>query len=71
MSATLTKPPLRLLDNLRLASSGARRPTLEQTLERAWHDARAGDAAECPLCRAPMAMRAAEAECSGCGTRLS
>jgi hypothetical protein len=71
MSATLTTPaPLRG-DLARAPSRGEHRPTLEQTLERAWRDAREGEAAECPLCHARMTLRAGEAECSGCGSRLS
>ena len=48
-----------------------RRRTLEQTLERSWRDALAGAPAECPLCREHMELRGAEAECTGCGSRLS
>jgi hypothetical protein len=48
-----------------------RRPTLEQTLERAWRDALAGATAECPLCHSHMELRAGQAECTGCGSRLS
>ena len=63
MSATLEQPmPV-------LAQS--RRPTLEQTLERAWRDALAGAPAECPLCHEHMELRSGHAECTGCGTRLS
>ena len=63
MSATLEQPmPV-------LAQS--RRPTLEQTLERAWRDALEGAAAECPLCHENMEFRGGHAECTGCGSRLS
>jgi hypothetical protein len=63
MSATLEHPIPVLVE--------ARRPTLEQTLERAWLDALEGSAAECPLCHAHMELRAGQAECTGCGSRLS
>ena len=47
-----------------------RRPTLEQALERAWSEALRGGA-DCPVCHGPMSLRAGEAECAGCGSRLS
>ena len=48
-----------------------RQRTLEETLERSWRDALAGAPAECPLCREHMQVRGREAECTGCGSRLS
>jgi hypothetical protein len=48
-----------------------RRRTLKQTLDRSWRDALAGVRAECPLCREHMELRGGEAECTGCGSRLS
>jgi hypothetical protein len=63
MSATLEHPMPVLAER--------RRPTLEQTLERAWRDALAGAAAECPVCHEHMELRGGQAECTGCGSRLS
>ena len=62
MSATLEHPMPMVAQR--------RRPTLEQTLEGAWRDALEGGA-ECPLCSGHMELRAGEAECSDCGSRLS
>jgi hypothetical protein len=63
MSATLEQPMPVFAEPLR--------PTLEQTLERAWRDALAGAPAECPLCRERLTLHAGHAECTGCGSRLS
>jgi hypothetical protein len=48
-----------------------RRPTLEQALQCAWRVALAGGHAECPFCHGPMTMRAGDAECADCGSRLT
>jgi hypothetical protein len=71
MSATLTTSPPLHTSRSAAAHPAAGRPTLEQTLERAWREALAAGAAECPLCRARMDLAGDEAECAGCGSRLS
>jgi hypothetical protein len=48
--------------------------TLEELLSSALRDARMNGAAECPVCHARMNLTRAgarEAECGGCGSRLS
>jgi ribosomal protein L37AE/L43A len=47
--------------------------TLEELLNSALEEARANGSTECPICHARMSSRAGarEAECDGCGSRLS
>jgi hypothetical protein len=46
--------------------------TLEELLSSALAEARANGSTECPVCHARMSFtHAREAECSGCGSRLS
>jgi hypothetical protein len=71
MSAILDTPSLSLQHDPEPGASGEGRPTLEQALEFAWRDLCTGAGAECPVCHARMGLRAAEAECRGCGSRLS
>jgi hypothetical protein len=63
MSATLEHPIPVFADS--------RRPTLEQTLERAWRDALRGAPSECPICHERMELSAGVAKCTGCESRLS
>jgi len=81
-AALAERPPRLFVDPPRkLGSAGVRRPsessgggrlTLEQKLDGVWEGLRAGGAAECPLCRGPMAGVTAEAgaRCGDCGTSL-
>jgi hypothetical protein len=71
MSATLTTSPPRHVPHSAGPRPAAGRPTLEQTLEREWREALTAGAAECPLCHARMDLVGGQAECAGCGSRLS
>jgi len=44
--------------------------TLEQRLDRAWAELRAGGRADCPVCGGHMAAADDAAECGGCGSEL-
>ena len=71
MSATLTTSPPQHASHPVGPRPAAGRPTLEQTLERAWRMALGSAAADCPVCQARMDVVGGEAECAGCGSRLS
>ena len=70
MTAALLTRPTPLPDRLALDGAG----TLEELLSSALSEARAKGSTECPVCHAAMSFARAgarEAECSGCGSRLS
>ena len=70
MTAGVLERPTVLPDRPALDGGG----TLEELLTSALADARANGSTECPVCHARMAFARAgarEAECSGCGSRLS
>ena len=45
--------------------------TLAERLDAVLHATRANGSTDCPLCDARMTSTRADAECGGCGTRLS
>jgi len=70
MTTGLLEKPRLLPDRPALDGGG----TLEELLSAALSEARANGSTECPVCHARMAFARAgarEAECSGCGSRLS
>ena len=70
MTAGVLERPTVLPDRPTLDGGG----TLEELLTSALADVRANGSTECPVCHARMAFARAgarEAECSGCGSRLS
>jgi hypothetical protein len=72
MTTALLESPLSLFGEARrLRPAGGRGITLEELLERTLRSAQAGEAAECPVCRARMHAENGAAHCSGCGSTLS
>jgi hypothetical protein len=71
MSATLTTPTAPFLGHGTDGPPRPRRLTLEQRLDTALSELRAGANSECPVCRAPMRPVAGGGECTGCGSQLS
>jgi tRNA(Ile2) C34 agmatinyltransferase TiaS len=78
MTTALLESPLSLFgDERRLREARQLRPargrglTLEELLDRRLRSAQAGEAPECPVCRARMHAEAGTARCSGCGSTLS
>jgi tRNA(Ile2) C34 agmatinyltransferase TiaS len=68
MTAGVLDRPSFMPDRPALDGSG----TLEELLSSALGEARANGSTECPVCRARMiSTRAREAQCGGCGSRLS
>ena len=72
MTAALLTRPTPLPDRPPLDGGG----TLEELLSSALADVRANGSTECPVCHAAMSLArtragAQDAECSGCGSRLS
>jgi len=70
MTAGVLDRPLVVPDRPKLDGGG----TLEELLSSALGEARANGSTECPVCHAQMNCARAgarEAECSGCGSRLS
>ena len=70
MTAGVLDRPLVMPDRPALDGGG----TLEELLSSALAEARANGSTECPACGAAMSVARAgrrEAQCAGCGTRLS
>jgi hypothetical protein len=71
MTTALMGRPLSFFADTRGLHSGGRRLTLEQRLQGAWEGLRADGIADCPVCRARMAVREGGGACGGCGAQLS